>query len=63
MICMGIRMYSIKLATTNVIGLPCICFPTKRKAYHGFLIRVGTEAEDKDRGQDIPYQQHRPSKR
>ena len=23
-------------------------FPTKRKAYHGFLIHVGTEEEDSD---------------
>ena len=56
-------MYSIKLVTINVISRPCICFPTKRKAEHVFLIRVGTKAEDKDRGQDIPHQQHRTSQR
>ena len=60
---MSIRMYLIKLATINVIGRPCIYFPTKRKALHGFLIRIGTEAEDKNRGHDIPHQQHRSSQR
>ena len=27
------------------------------------LVSVGTEAEDKDRGQDIPHQQSRPAQR
>ena len=36
MICMSIRMYSIKLATINVIGRPCICFPLSIKLSTGF---------------------------
>ena len=36
MIYMGIRMYSIKLATINVIGRPCISFPLSVKLSTGF---------------------------
>ena len=34
-------------------------FPLSVKLSTGFLIRVGTEAEDKDKGQDIPHQKQK----
>ena len=54
-------MHMYKLVTVTIGDYPCICFPLRVKLSTGFLIRVGIEAEDKDREQDIPHQQSRSS--
>ena len=37
-----------------IIGRYCLYVPTKRKAYHGCSIRVGTEEEIKRTGHSTP---------
>ena len=42
------------MTTIIVIGRYCLYVPTKRKAYHGCSIRVGTEEEIKRTGHSTP---------